>query len=364
MAEFTNEEAAQLLDCFRCLRVKPHSDTPEDLASWMKEYVTSSGGGEVKVETATVTTPAIAIQQPRISTFTGETPVGKGDTHYDMWRYEVKCLMAEKIHTVDSIFQAVRRSLRGEAGRIAMRLGPLADLQELLHKLDSVYGTVELKESLLAKFYSARQREGEDVSTWSCRLEDILVQAIHEGEVDSKKANEMLRVMFWTGLRQRLKDVSGYKYDSIQDFDTLRIAIRQIEHSLRERSPESSLSVKKHVQSKMAYTENPEMRELKGMIQKLSTEVSSLKEHVYMPSKRETSSPRQYPTQYKRENRSRDYSSTTRETKEPNVAVYEEDEPICYRCGQLGHIRLGCRVRLDHSKQALNFKRPMVKGTP
>jgi hypothetical protein len=43
-------------------------------------------------------------------------------------------------------------------------------------------------------------------------------------------------------------------------------------------------------------------------------------------------------------------------------STYNRDEdrlPRCYRCGQTGHIQIGCRARLDHSRTAgLNFKRP------
>jgi hypothetical protein len=38
----------------------------------------------------------------------------------------------------------------------------------------------------------------------------------------------MLHDILWNGLRKDLKDASGHKYDSIKDFDSLRVAIRQI----------------------------------------------------------------------------------------------------------------------------------------
>ncbi len=43
------------------------------------------------------------------------------------------------------------------------------------------------------------------------------------------KTNDMLRSMLWTGMRQELKDVSGYKFDSIKDFDKLRVEMRKLE---------------------------------------------------------------------------------------------------------------------------------------
>jgi len=231
-----------------------------------------------------------------------------------------------------------------------MRLGPLADLNELLHKLESVYGTVELKESLLAKFYSAHQKEDEDVSSWSCRLEDLLAHAINDGEVDFKKANNMLRTMFWTGLLPHLRDVSGHKYDSITDFDTLRVAIRQIEYTTRERVEMPS---KRSLPSKMAHTsmESSECRELKGMIQKLTAEVASIKQQT---------EPSRQPSYHRRQNRGRKYGSES----EGRSNTSDNDEPICFRCGQKGHVRLGCRVKLDHLRHNLNSRQPMGRGAP
>jgi hypothetical protein len=44
--------------------------------------------------------------------------------------------------------------------------------------------------------------------------------AIHPSEV-----KRMLHDILWNGLRKDLKDASGHKYDSIKDFDSLRVAI-------------------------------------------------------------------------------------------------------------------------------------------
>lgn len=39
----------------------------------------------------------------------------------------------------------------------------------------------------------------------------------------------MLRTMFYKGLREDLKDISGHLYHNTYDFDRLRVAIRKIE---------------------------------------------------------------------------------------------------------------------------------------
>jgi hypothetical protein len=48
----------------------------------------------------------------------------------------------------------VGRSLKGEAGRVVMHLGPTASIPEILYKLDSIYGDVEKKVDLLGDFFN------------------------------------------------------------------------------------------------------------------------------------------------------------------------------------------------------------------
>ena len=41
----------------------------------------------------------------------------------------------------------------------------------------------------------------------------------------------------------------------------------------------------------------------------------------------------------------------------------KDEETICWRCGQVGHIALGCYVCLDHTKrESLNSNRPASNG--
>ena len=77
-----------------------------------------------------------------------------------------------------------------------MRLGPKSTVDNLLAKLDSIYGMAEVRESVLAQFYGARQREDETVSNWTCRLEDLLTKAVKFGRVNPAEVDETLRCMF------------------------------------------------------------------------------------------------------------------------------------------------------------------------
>ena len=47
-------------------------------------------------------------------------------------------------------------------------------INSILKKLDGIYGLVEHTEDLMEKLYAAKQRDGESVASWSCRLEDLL----------------------------------------------------------------------------------------------------------------------------------------------------------------------------------------------
>jgi hypothetical protein len=71
--------------------------------------------------------------------------------------------------------------LRGEAAKIARRLGWDATLDDLTNKFDGIYETVEDFSIVLSQFYSAIQLPDECVSAWGCRLEDLLDRVFTSG---------------------------------------------------------------------------------------------------------------------------------------------------------------------------------------
>jgi hypothetical protein len=432
MAEFTKEESKKLIEAFQKLELKPKFDSPEELATWLEELAShaatagnvkhESGGATADTATiAPVITPVITpvnAQYPRISVFSGDCSK-PSDTTYDLWKYEVKCLMADKIYSSAAVASAVRRSLKGKAGNVVMRLGPHADVIDILVKLDSIYGAIDQKEDLLAKFYSAKQGEDEDVSNWGCRLEDILSKAMEQGIVPSADFNNMLKNKFWTGLKKSLKDVSGHKFDTVSDFDTLRVIIRRIEQDQTEQTS------KKPHPAKLASTpkQDTDMGEIKGMIKQLSAEVSKLKQnqesmgrerqkvvydgsrqygrgrdqdvgydgsHEYGRGRPQQSGydgsheygrggPQQPRYDGSRQGQGtfdrRSDSNRPHQYEQPQFAAHGasyapqqsnegREEPICWRCGQLGHFRSRCRVIIDHLRRPLNARGPMGRGHP
>ena len=68
----------------------------------------------------------------------------------------MECLINSEKYDIETVLNTVRHSLKGEAGLVAMRLGPGATLKTIIQKLDSIYGAIDHKETVLAKFYSAK----------------------------------------------------------------------------------------------------------------------------------------------------------------------------------------------------------------
>jgi hypothetical protein len=393
MAEFTSDESKKLIEAFKTLAIKPKFDSPQELSDWLVSHASAASDKEVKQEQVTPPVTTMAHQPPRISLFSGE-PQKQSDTPYDLWRYEVKCLMTEKVYTSATVANAVRRSLKGEACRTVMILGINADVQEIIAKLDSIYGPIDIKESLLASFYSARQGDDEDVSSWGCRLEDLLSKAAEQGNVHQSQMNDMLRNMFWTGLKKSLKDVSGHKFDATTDFDTLRVSIRRIEQDQKQRLAETT--PKRPQSAKMAtvsQSRDTELSEIKGMIRQLSAEMATMKQqqnvkdetqsaHVYDGSRQHDRGRGRYDNHSSQRNQGMNYgnnapqyahaapsfSQASSYARGPSYSPQSTgdggNEPTCWRCGQLGHLQSGCRVILDHVRRPLNAKGPMGRGRP
>ena len=173
--------------------------------------------------------------KPNLPYFSGDTPPIKGDTTFNVWSFEVRCLMKDNC-SPSVLFQAIRRSLRGTARETLVSLGDDATVDDVLTKLNVFFGNVATDESLLTRFYSERQKEGESVVAWGCRLEKLLQQAISLGYVVHSARNEKLRCRFWKGLlSEELKMSTKNKFDNIQNFELLVQEVRAEEQELGEK---------------------------------------------------------------------------------------------------------------------------------
>lgn len=173
----------------------------------------------------------------------------------------------------------------------------------------------------------------------------------------------MLRTMFFKGLRPSLKDICGHLYDKSSTFDSLRAAVRKVE--MEHQPPMKKSAITKSATPK----EEPDDRfqSLEAKINQLTTEIRGMKDRQYSYNYRPMPQARQ-PYQRGRQNQGyrggyRQYPSSQQPNKDTEDAVTElrdsraRDPPTCYKCGQVGHVAIGCRVLVNHRRQGLNFNR-------
>ena len=179
--------------------------------------------------------PGLNPRVPKLPEFSGEV---SGD-EYDIWVYEVNCLLRGRHYSDQTIMEAMRRSLKGKARSVLLHLGEFASITDIIRELEGMYGNVGSSEKLLEKFYSASQLKKESVVEYSLRLEQLLRHS--SILLDPVTKNEMLRSRLWSGLRNDLlKNVSRYKYETIGDFNELRRELRKIEQDLERGAASAS----------------------------------------------------------------------------------------------------------------------------
>ncbi|XP_060575528.1 uncharacterized protein LOC132732991 [Ruditapes philippinarum] len=169
---------------------------------------------------------------PKLPQFSGESR--PGDCEFEVWKYDLHCLLRGRLYPDHILHEAIRTSLKGKARTVLLHLGEWATISDVIAELEAIYGNVSTSEHLKEQFYCARQEPNESVAEYSLRLEQILTNAnLH---LDRYAKNDMLRNRLWSGLRNdELRNVSRYKFESIQDFNVLRRELRQIEQDITAR---------------------------------------------------------------------------------------------------------------------------------
>ena len=220
---------------------------------------------------------------PKITYFSGSEPVQKGETSFDIWKYEVNCLKRDNIYPEHVIKQAIRRSLRGQAQRVSVSLGFDATSDDIVSKLENTFGNVKSGDSVLQEFYNEQQRENETVSDWGLRLEEIIRRAIEKGDVNHEAKDKMLRNKFWKYLRSdRLKQATQIYYKQDTSFDQLKTAIRTEEQELKT-SDEIRKTQKAKVQ--IHTVNSTEDNETAKMLKNLTSQLSALQNKMNELSK-------------------------------------------------------------------------------
>ena len=149
----------------------------------------------------------------------------------------------------------------------------------------------------------------------------------------------------------------------IKVFNQLRVALRQLE---KDHQPKKSKPNIIKVISETPESETQEFEELKGMIQQLTTQDNEFNQHQQQPQ--------YYKGNNYRDNRGRRWNNSShgqqgqnsyqpqqQQTDQQKEYVAQGNTIYCRRCGQEGHIQVGCRVRLDHTRH-LNSRKPIRRG--
>lgn len=171
---------------------------------------------------------------PKFTQFSGEDPKPKGEATFEEWKYEVCCALKDEVYKEYTVAQAIRKSLKSQAKRVLLPMGTTATVQEILERLEGVFGNVATGESVLQEFYTAAQKADESVTTWGLRLEEILQKAVIKGHVKPEDKNDMLRSNFWKHLRsEKLKNATRVHFESISNFELLRRAVRAEEYEIK-----------------------------------------------------------------------------------------------------------------------------------
>ena len=73
----------------------------------------------------------------RVLPFSGENQ--KGDVSFEVWKYELQCLIRDDFYPEALILQSVRKSLRGKARDILLTLPQTAKPPDILSKFEGIY---------------------------------------------------------------------------------------------------------------------------------------------------------------------------------------------------------------------------------
>jgi len=248
--------------------------------------------------TQPATYPASFYNPCRISQFSGDNV--KGEIDYLHWRHEVRSLILEACPS-HYLHPAIRKSLKGTAADVLLNMGVGATEHDILSKFDVIFGNVLSSETLLEDFYSARQQHEEGIAAWACRLETLLAKT-SSVNINQPEKSAMLRTKFWGGLRdERVKNGIRHRYDMGNPFNVLLQSARQIEH-------ETSTNIYRKQPKTLAQGVENEMSKMDTLLEL----VNSIGKII--------------------------------ETIEKNNTKHRQDRPppICFYCGELGHIQRLC----------------------
>ena len=107
--------------------------------------------------------------KPFINTFSGTDPLLKNESPFETWKLEVECMKKNAVYPDFVVTQVIGNSLKGHARNILFTMSSTATSQEIIDKLEGIFGDVACGESIMQDFYTATQNESESVMLWGLR---------------------------------------------------------------------------------------------------------------------------------------------------------------------------------------------------
>ncbi len=135
----------------------------------------------------------------RLRPFSGKTPRPNSELDYDTWRANVDLFLTDPSMSDLHRTRKILDSLLPPATDVIKHVSPQALPSVYLELLDSVYGSVEDGDELLAKFMGTLQNNDEKPSDYLNRLQVALSAVVRRGGIAESERNRYLLKQFCRG---------------------------------------------------------------------------------------------------------------------------------------------------------------------
>ena len=208
-------------------------------------------------ETESVKGDVTHLLKAYVNSFSGADPLPKNESSFEDWKKEVEKLRRGKQYPDSSIEHAIRNSFRGQARKVFINMNPESTIQDIIDKMESVFGNVASGESVIQEFYTATQRKDESVADWGIRLEDIFERAVAKGSAVPSQKDKMLRERFWRSLYSvELKNATRLHFLSDEPFESFRTKVRAEEKEMATDKVATGKNIGPEVETKTLPTVN------------------------------------------------------------------------------------------------------------
>ena len=241
-------------------------------------------------------------------------------------------------------------------------------IEEIFSKLESDYGTVESKQSVMKKFYSSQQMPDESVEKFASRIEELFDQAVKLNAF-KRTETDILQAVLYDGLNRELRHMSSYLYDKIKNYDEFKRELRKIEVDLRGPSSTSKEKQTCKATINIEKKESNEIGEMKELLRSINDRITNLekqKESQFQESTTYRGRGRGFQRSYGR-GQGRGFYRPQRPLARGNFIptcnycgrkghlqkdcyFQNQQVPTCYSCNQKGHLQRNCPILLSQTE--------------